>query len=86
MIHPGVRRLGLGLLVWAFASIGFLEAIDQLTYNRVFVAWLIGFLALRELVPVQRVPPRWRARLNWILGAGLVAFAILTGRQILMLV
>lgn len=85
MIHPGIRRIGLGLLLWILVSIGFLEAIGLLTYERVFVASLIGFLALRELVPVQRVPSCWRTRLNWILGAGLVAFAILIGSQILTL-
>lgn len=78
--------MGLGLLVWILVSIGLLEAIGHLTAERIFVAALIGFLALRELVSFQGVPSHWRTRLDWILGTALVVFAIVIGRQILTLV
>lgn len=86
MIHPAVLRIGLGLLIWILASVALFEVLGLLSYERVFVASLIGFLAVRELVSPGNVPSRWRTRLNWILGAALVAFAILIGYQILTLV
>lgn len=86
MIPNGLGRIVYGLLAWILGSIALLAGIGLLTVERLFVASLIGFLAVRELTSPQTVSPRWRTRLNWMLGAGLVIFAILMARQILALV
>mgnify|MGYP006993519837 CR=1 FL=1 len=60
-----------------------LALLDALSYELVFVVSLIGFLVVTELTAPFNVTPRWRARLKWLIAAGLVVFGYIVVRRIL---
>jgi len=64
------------------AAVTLLALLDSLTLGNVFVASLLGLLAVTELTAPVAVSPRWRVRLRWLLVAGLVGFAVLVARRV----
>lgn len=60
-----------------------LALLGSLSYELFFVISLIGFLVVVELTAPFNVTPRWRARLKWIIAAGLGVFAYIVVRRIL---
>ena len=60
-----------------------LAAVLALSLELVFVISLIGFLIVMEVTAPLNVTPRWRARLRWLIGLGLLVFAYIVIRRIL---
>lgn len=79
------RRLGFvhAQVGWMLAALVVLAALDALSYELFFVVSLVGFLVALELTAPVAVAPRWRARLRWVVVAGLVAFAAVVVRRVL---
>jgi hypothetical protein len=64
-------------------AIVLLSALGALALDLFFVVSLIGLLVLIELTAPFSVTPRWRARLRWVILAGLVGFAYVLVRRVL---
>ncbi|MFC6954599.1 hypothetical protein [Halorubellus litoreus] len=77
------QRFVAGTMAWALGSALVLALVDALAYELFFVTTLIGFLVVVELTAPLNVTPTWRARLKWLIGLGLVAFAYVVVRRIL---
>ncbi|EMA30207.1 hypothetical protein [Haloarcula japonica] len=77
------QRFIYGHLTWVLGTILVLTLLDALTLELFFVVSLIGFLVTVELVAPQAVSPRWRRRLWWLIGLGLVGFAYVVIKRIL---
>jgi len=60
-----------------------LSALSALTLDLFFVVSLIGFLVVVELTAAINVTPQWRARLKWVILAGLLGFGYIVVRRIL---
>jgi hypothetical protein len=60
-----------------------LALLDSLSYELFFVVSLIGFLVVVELTAPFEVTPRWRSRLKWLIGIGLLVFGYIVVRRIL---
>jgi hypothetical protein len=60
-----------------------LALLGSLTYELFFVVSLIGLLVVVELTAPFNVTPRWRARLKWPIGMGLVVFGYIVVRRII---
>jgi hypothetical protein len=65
------------------ATIVVLVALGSLEPELFFVISLIGFLVIVELTAPIVVTPRWRRRLPWLIGIGLVVFGAIVVRRIL---
>ena len=65
------------------AALVLLTAFGAVSLDLYFVLSLIGFLVLVELTAPFNITPAWRARLRWIILAGLVIFAGIVVRRIL---
>jgi hypothetical protein len=65
------------------ATIVVLVALGSLEPELFFVISLIGFLVIVELTAPIAVTPRWRRRLPWLIGIGLVVFGAIVVRRIL---
>ncbi|NHN46434.1 hypothetical protein G9464_02305 [Halostella sp. JP-L12] len=72
-----------GQVAWMLATIVCLSVLGSLSLELFFVVSLIGFLVVVELTAPFSVTPRWRARLKWIILAGLAGFAYIVVRRIL---
>lgn len=70
-------------LAWMLATALALALLGSLTYELFFVVSLIGVLVVTELTAPFAVTPRWRARLKWLIAAGLLVFGYLVVRRIL---
>lgn len=77
------RRFVHGNLAWMLSALVVLATLDALTYELYFVVSLIGFLVVTELTAPFSITPRWRARLKWLIGIGLVVFGYVVVRRIL---
>ena len=77
------RRFVHAQLAWMLATVAVLATLESLTLELFFVLSLIGFLVVVELTAPAAVSPRWRRRLPWLIGAGLVVFAYVVVRRIL---
>ena len=77
------RRFIHGQTAWMASALLVLTVLDAFTYELFFVTSLIGFLVLIELTAPFHVTPRWRARLKWIILAGLLVFGYVVVRRIL---
>ena len=60
-----------------------LAALGAMDLELFFVLSLIGFLVVVELTAPIAVTPRWRRRLPWLIGIGLVVFGVIVVRRIL---
>lgn len=70
-------------LAWMLAAALVLALLDALSYELFFVVSLIGFLVVTELTAPFDVTPRWRSRLKWLIGIGLLVFGYVVVRRIL---
>ena len=77
------RRFLHGQTAWMATSIVVLALLDAFTPELFFVLSFIGFLVVVELTAPFNVTPRWRARLKWIILAGLLVFGYVVVRRIL---
>lgn len=72
-----------GNVAWMLATVLVLVLLDSLSYELFFVISLIGFLVVTELTAPFNVKPRWRSRLKWLIGLGLLVFGYVVVRRIL---
>lgn len=77
------QRFVHGQAAWMLATIIVLSALGSLSLELFFVVSLIGLLVVIELTAPFDVTPRWRARLRWVILAGLVGFGYVVVRRIL---
>lgn len=68
---------------WMLGTVIALALLGSLSYELFFVVSLIGFLVVVELTAPFNVTPRWRARLKWLIAAGLAVFGYIVVRRIL---
>lgn len=68
---------------WMLGTALALSLLGSLSYELFFVVSLIGFLVIVELTAPFNVTPRWRARLKWLIVAGLVLFGYVVVKRIL---
>ena len=72
-----------GQLAWMLAAVLVLSLLGSFSYELFFVLSLIGLLVVTELTAPVAVTPDWRRRLRWLIGLGLVGFAVVVVRRIL---
>ena len=72
-----------GQIAWMLGVIILLAALGSLSLELVFVLSLIGLLIIVELTAPINVTPRWRSRLKWVIGTGLLIFAGIVVRRII---
>lgn len=72
-----------GQAAWMLLALVVLALLGSLSLELFFVVSLIGFLVMVELTAPLNVTPRWRARLKWIILAGLAVFGYIVIRRIL---
>ncbi len=72
-----------GQLAWMLGTVLALALLESLSYELFFVVSLIGFLVVVELTAPFDVAPRWRARLKWLVLAGLAVFGYIVVRRVL---
>jgi hypothetical protein len=77
------QRFVHGQVAWMLGAVVLLSALDALALDLFFVVSLIGLLILIELTAPFSVTPRWRARLRWVILAGLIGFGYVLVRRIL---
>ncbi|WP_160133643.1 hypothetical protein [Halococcus salsus] len=77
------QRFVYGQTAWMLATVVCLSLLGALSLELFFVLSLIGFLVVVELTAPFAVTPRWRARLRWVILAGLVVFAYVVIRRVL---
>jgi hypothetical protein len=77
------QRFVHGQVAWMLGAVVLLSALDALALDLFFVVSLIGLLILIELTAPFSVTPRWRARLRWVILAGLIGFAYVLVHRIL---
>jgi hypothetical protein len=70
-------------VAWMSAALVALALLESVSVELFFVVSLIGFLVVTELTAPFEVTPRWRARLKWLIGLGLLVFAYVVVRRIL---
>lgn len=73
----------IGNVGWMTASVLALSLLGALSYELVFVVSLIGLLVVTELTAPFAVSPAWRARIKWLIAAGLLGFGYIVVRRIL---
>jgi hypothetical protein len=72
-----------GQVAWMLGTVLALALLGSLSYELFFVVSLIGFLVVTELTAPFNVTPRWRGRLKWLIGIGLLGFGYIVVRRIL---
>ncbi|WP_458210522.1 hypothetical protein [Haladaptatus sp. NG-SE-30] len=77
------RRFIHGQITWMLASLLALTALNAVSVELFFVISLIGFLVMIELTAPFNVTPKWRRRLKWLIGLGLLIFGYIVIRRIL---
>lgn len=73
------------LVGWMLAALVVLATLDALRYELFVVVSLVGLLVVLELTAPVAATPRWRARLRWLVAAGLFVFAVVVVRRVLAL-
>lgn len=73
-----------GQVIWMLATILTLSVLSALSYELFFTVSLVGLLVITELTAPARATPEWRRRLRWVLAFGLLVFALIVGRRILL--
>ncbi|RQG96019.1 hypothetical protein [Natrarchaeobius chitinivorans] len=71
-----------GQFAWMVATVFLLVLLESLSYELFFVLSLIGLLIMTELTTPVNVTPEWRRRIRWLIGIGLVGFAVIVTRRI----
>lgn len=83
MATPRRMQFIRGQIAWMVAIILGLALLGSVSYELFFVLSLIGFLVVTELTAPFNITPTWRARLKWLIVAGLVVFLFIVIRRIL---
>ncbi|PSP73811.1 hypothetical protein BRC86_08230 [Halobacteriales archaeon QS_3_64_16] len=86
MVTGRRQRFVHGQAAWMLATILLLAVLGALSLEIFFVLSLIGLLIVIELTAPFAVTPRWRARLRWVILAGLIGFAAVVVRRLLAIV
>jgi hypothetical protein len=73
----------IGNIAWFLGAVLVLSVLGSLSLELFFVVSLIGFLVVVELTAPFAVTPRWRRRLKWFIGIGLLVFGYIVVRRIL---
>ena len=68
---------------YAFLALAILAIFSSLSYEYFFVLCLIGFLVIVELSGPFGARPRWRSRVNAVILAGVVVFALIVVMKVL---
>lgn len=77
------QQFVLGQTAWMLGTLLVLLALGLLSLELFFVVSLVGFLVLVEFTAPFDVSPAWRARLKWVILAGLLVFMYIVIKQIL---
>lgn len=77
------QRFVHGQTAWMLTTILVLALVDALSLDLFFMLSLIGLLIVTELTAPFNVTPEWRARLKWIVIAGLAILGYIVIRRIL---
>lgn len=72
-----------GTAAWMLGAVVVLTLLEALTLELFFVVSLVGFLIVTELTAPFNLTPRWRARLKWLVLAGLAGFTYVVVRRVL---
>ncbi|WP_254861472.1 hypothetical protein [Halovivax gelatinilyticus] len=72
-----------GTVAWMLGTVLVLAVLGSVSLELFFVCSLIGLLIVTELTAPINVTPAWRKRLRWVIGLGLVGFAVVVVRRIL---
>jgi hypothetical protein len=83
MATPRRMRFIRGQIAWMVAAVLGLVLLGSVSYELFFVLSLIGFLVVTELTAPFNITPTWRARLKWLILAGLLVFLYIVVRRIL---
>jgi hypothetical protein len=86
MVTGRRQRFVHGQAAWMLATILLLAVLGALSLEIFFVLSLIGLLIVIELTAPFAITPRWRARLRWVILAGLIGFAAIVVRRIIAIV
>lgn len=73
----------IGNMAWLLGTLLVLALLSTLSLELFFVISLIGFLVVTELTAPFTVTPKWRRRLKWLIGVGLLVFSYIVVRRIL---
>lgn len=65
------------------ATVLVLALLASVSYELFFILSLIGLLVVTELTAPFNVTPAWRARLKWLILAGLLVFGYIVVRRII---
>ena len=83
MVARRQRQFVNGQLAWMLATVVGLSLLGALTIELFFIGSLVGLLVLAELTAPVNVTPAWRARLRWVLAAGILLFGYFMVRRVL---
>ncbi len=72
-----------GQLAWMVATVLALALLGSLSYELFFILSLLGLLVVTAMTAPFNMTPAWRARLKWLVAAGMVVFGIIVVRRIL---
>ena len=70
-------------VAWMVATVLVLALLASVSYELFFILSLIGLLVVTELTAPFNVTPAWRARLKWLILAGLLVFGYIVVRRII---
>lgn len=73
----------IGTLAWMLGTVLVLVVLGFFSSELVFVLSLLGFLVVSGLTAPFTVTPRWRRRLKWLIGIGLLGFGYIVIQRIL---
>lgn len=68
---------------WMVGTILALTLLSSLSYELFFLLSLLGLLIITGLTAPINITPTWRARLKWLIRAGMVVFLAIVIRRIL---
>lgn len=77
------KQFIIGTLAWMLGTVLVLVVLESFSFELVFVLSLVGFLVVSELTAPFTVTPRWRRRLKWLIGIGLLGFGYVVIQRIL---
>lgn len=72
-----------GQLAWMVAVVLALALLGSLSYEPFFVLSLLGLLVVTAMTTPLDMTPAWRARLKWLIVAGMIVFGTIVVRRIL---
>lgn len=77
------QRLIVSFGGWIIVVLALLVMLQSLSYDSFFALCLIGFLIIVELSGPFITKPKWRARVNLIIAAGVIVFVFIVLTKVL---